>query len=271
MADILKKSVSPITAEAWSLLEAEAKRSLSSSLSARKCVDFHGPLGWTSSSVNLGRLKLLDKDLVKGLKAGIRLVQPLVELRVPFTLDLWDLDDVSRGALDPNVEELRSAAKKAALFEESAIYLGYKEAGIQGMLEASPVKPISVEKTDCDSLFTSLENAIISLQKAGTGGPYALVLGSSLWELLMLSKQSGFPVRKRIDGMFSSGLHWSPALSGGAVISTRGGDYELTVGQDFSLGYKNHDGKNVELFLAESFTFRVLEPGAAVELKLTAK
>jgi uncharacterized linocin/CFP29 family protein len=54
------------------------------------------------------------------------------------------------------------------------------------------------------------------------------------------------------------------------LLSTRGGDYELTVGQDLSIGYASHDRTDVELFLTESFTFRVLEEKAAVFLKRAA-
>jgi hypothetical protein len=36
------------------------------------------------------------------------------------------------------------------------------------------------------------------------------------------------------------------------------------LGQDFSVGYASHDRDKVELYLTESFTFRVLEPAAAV-------
>jgi len=52
------------------------------------------------------------------------------------------------------------------------------------------------------------------------------------------------------------------------VLSRRGGDFELTVGQDLAIGYKQHDAKDVDLYYTESFTFRVLEPAAAVELRL---
>jgi uncharacterized linocin/CFP29 family protein len=66
-------------------------------------------------------------------------------------------------------------------------------------------------------------------------------------------------------------LVWAPALQGGAVLlSVRGGDYELTVGQDLSIGYAVHDRTDVELFLTESFTFRVLEEKAAIFLSRPA-
>lgn len=55
-------------------------------------------------------------------------------------------------------------------------------------------------------------------------------------------------------------------MDGAAVLSQRGGDFELTVGQDFSIGYLEHSASSVHLYLQESFTFRVLAPEAAVAL-----
>ena len=57
-----------------------------------------------------------------------------------------------------------------------------------------------------------------------------------------------------------------PGLNGGVVLSRRGGDFRLVVGQDLSIGYSDHDADTVSLYLEESFTFRALEPDAAVPL-----
>ena len=55
-------------------------------------------------------------------------------------------------------------------------------------------------------------------------------------------------------------------LDGGVVISLRGGDFELTVGQDFSIGYLDHDAERVRLYIEESFTFLILTAQAAIPL-----
>jgi uncharacterized linocin/CFP29 family protein len=52
----------------------------------------------------------------------------------------------------------------------------------------------------------------------------------------------------------------------GAVLSLRGGDFVLDVGEDLSIGYVSHDADAVQLYMEESFTFRVIEPDAAVAL-----
>ena len=50
------------------------------------------------------------------------------------------------------------------------------------------------------------------------------------------------------------------------VLSQRGGDFELTVGQDFSVGYRSEDATSVNLYVEESLSFRINTPDAAVHL-----
>ena len=42
------------------------------------------------------------------------------------------------------------------------------------------------------------------------------------------------------------------------------------MGQDLSIGYAAHDRENVELYITESFTFRILEEKAAIFLPRAA-
>lgn len=59
---------------------------------------------------------------------------------------------------------------------------------------------------------------------------------------------------------------WAPGLSSSLVLSTRGEDFQLTVGEDFSIGYLGHDNDTVRLYIEESFTFWQLSPRAAISL-----
>ena len=94
----------------------------------------------------------------------------------------------------------------------------------------------------------------------------ALDKGLDILELLAAT-EDGYPLAKRLIGQVIEGpLVRAPGIEGGVLLSVRGGDYELTVGQDLSIGYAAHDPHIVELFLTESFTFRVLEAVAAVRL-----
>ncbi len=46
----------------------------------------------------------------------------------------------------------------------------------------------------------------------------------------------------------------------------RGGDFLFESGEDLSIGYAGHDADAVQLYLEESFSFRVATPEAAVAL-----
>lgn len=59
---------------------------------------------------------------------------------------------------------------------------------------------------------------------------------------------------------------WAPAVKGGVLLSTRGGDFELRLGQDLSIGYQDHDATHIRLYFHQSFTFRMLTPEAAIPI-----
>ena len=267
MTDILRREMAPIANEAWKEIELQSSRILKGNLSGRRLVDFCGPHGWQFAAVNLGRLEIGPAAATGGVAWGLHRVLPLVEIRVPFTLGIWNLDDIERGAKNPDLGPLTEAARRVAIFEETAIYHGFAGAGIQGMLEASSHAPVPLSP-DRSKFTESVELALLAIQKAEIGGPFALVLGTEPYKWLMAGDPNAYPLIQRIKALVTGGIHWSPALEGGAVLSRRGGDFEMTVGQDLTIGYKLHDAQNVDLYFTESFTFRVLEPAAAVELKL---
>ena len=50
------------------------------------------------------------------------------------------------------------------------------------------------------------------------------------------------------------------------MLTTRGGDFALHLGEDVSIGYLGHDDKTVRLYLQETFTFLLLTTEASVAL-----
>ena len=64
---------------------------------------------------------------------------------------------------------------------------------------------------------------------------------------------------------------WTPAIDGAFVVTTRGGDFELHIGQDVSIGYLSHNDDAVRLYLQETLTFLLLTTEAAVALTPPAK
>jgi uncharacterized linocin/CFP29 family protein len=268
--DLLKRELAPVLPEAWGQIDDEARRVLELHLAGRKLVDFSGPHGWKCGAVNTGRLELIDRGLAPDVPTAVRVVQPLVEIRSPFKLPILELDYTGRGANDLDLDPVIDAAKRVARAEDSAIFHGWKPAQITGIIEASPHAPVKVRSVL--EWPRAIAHAKEVLRSAGATGPYALALGAASYDELSVDTEDGYPLRRRIEGTLIDGpLVWAPALRGGAVLlSTRGGDFELTVGQDLSIGYTSHSRDIVELYVTESFTFRVLEEKAAIFLERPA-
>jgi uncharacterized linocin/CFP29 family protein len=103
------------------------------------------------------------------------------------------------------------------------------------------------------------------LVAAGVSGPYALVLDPETYRLLA-SDVGAYPSRQRVEKLIEGPILQSQELEGGLLVSLRGGDFQMDVGQDVAVGYATHTTERVHLFLLETLTFRVVEAEAAVRL-----
>lgn len=112
----------------------------------------------------------------------------------------------------------------------------------------------------------AIAEALNTLRLAGVNGPYSVVLGAQAHLAVSSGDDDGYPVCKHIESMIDGKIIWAPALDGAFVVSMRGGDFALDIGQDLSIGYLSHTAETVELYLQESFMFRVLTSEATVTL-----
>jgi uncharacterized linocin/CFP29 family protein len=262
----LHRELAPISDNAWKEIEKEAARTLRTFLAARQLVDFSGPHGWDYSADSLGRLERVQGP-VDGVETGVRVVQPLVELRHTFSMARTDIDDIDRGRPDPDLSKVGEAAERAALAEDHIVFCGFKEAHITGIAEASTYAPIEIDDNYAE--YPKLvAQAVSQLREAGIDGPYAAALGPRCWTgVIETTEYGGYPVLEHLGMILGGPVVWAPAVDGAIVLSTRGGDFQLTCGEDMALGYVTHRSDSVELFLEESIGFRVLTPGAAVPLR----
>ena len=262
----LLRDLAPISDEAWELIDEEARRSLKLYLAARRLVDFAGPLGWQASAVDLGRVDRLKAGPAPGVDAARRRVLALVELRIPFSLGRDELDDAERGAEDPDLDAVIDASRSAALAEDHAIFNGYADGGITGIAPSSPHGPITITD-DYSSYPTQVAKAVEILRSADIGGPYAIAMGTRCYTgVTETTEHGGYPVFEHLRQILGGSVVWAPAMDGAVVLSERGGDYEMTVGQDFSVGYRSASDDSVSLYLEESLAFRINTPEAAVVL-----
>ncbi|MCI4589126.1 bacteriocin family protein [Sphingobium sp. BYY-5] len=260
----LHRELAPISAAAWAQIEEEASRTLKRYLAARKLVDLLGPKGFDLSAVGTGHASDV-LPLCDGLKVAKREAKPVIELRVPFKLTRKAIDDVERGSNDSDWQPLKDAAKTIAYAEDHVVVEGYEAVGIQGIRQITSNEKLTLP-TDIRAYPEVIERAVNELRLAGVNGPYALLLGADPYTAITGGSDDGYPVLKHIQKLVDKEIIWSPAVKGGVVVTTRGGDFELTIGQDLSIGYLNHDGEAVELYLQETLSYQTQTSEASVVL-----
>jgi uncharacterized linocin/CFP29 family protein len=260
----LYRELAPISDMAWGQIEDEASRTLKRYLAARRVVDVRGPAGVSLSAVGTGHLRQIAAP-ADGIEARQREVKPLVELRVPFELDRRMIDDVERGAEDSDWQPAKDAAKSIAFTEDRAVFEGYAAAGIEGIHRGSS-NPVMTLPADVRNYPDAIAQALSRLRLVGVNGPYSVLLGADAYTAVNEARDYGYPVLQHIHRIVETEIVWAPAIVGAFVLSTRGGDFALHLGQDFSIGYLGHSDAVVRLYLQESFTFLLLTTEAAVAL-----
>ena len=260
----LHRELAPISDAAWAQIEEEASRTLKRYLAGRRVVDLQGPSGTALAAVGTGHLQDIAAP-GDGILARQREVKALVELRVPFELERRMIDDVERGAKDSDWQPAKDAARRIAFAEDGAIFEGYAAGGIEGIRQGTS-NPLMTLPADVRNYPDAIAQALNQLRLVGVDGPYSVLLSADAYTALAEARDYGDPVLEHVRRLIDGEIIWAPAIAGAFVVTTRGGDFDLYVGQDLSIGYASHTDTAVRLYLQETFTFLLLTGEAAVAL-----
>ena len=163
----------------------------------------------------------------------------------------------------------KDAARTIAFAEDRAIVEGFESAGIDGIKKSSSNQAVALP-AEVKDYPSAVELAVARLREAGVNGPYRLLLGEAPYMRLTGAPADTYPVLKDIRNLIDEEIIWAPAIEGGLVVTTRGGDFELHLGEDLSIGYASHNEAAVQLYFQETFTFLDLTTEASVVLSPAA-
>jgi uncharacterized linocin/CFP29 family protein len=260
----LYRDLAPITEVAWAEIELEATRTFKRHIAGRRVVEVSDPGGPVTAAVGTGHLHDV-KPPAEGVVAHLRESKPLVQLRVPFTLRRSDIDDVERGSQDSDWDPVKEAAKKLAFVEDRTIFEGYGAAEIEGIRQATSNQVLPLPE-DARQMPDVISQALSELRLAGVDGPYSVLLSADVYTAVSETSDHGYPIREHLNRLVDGDIIWAPAIDGAFVLTTRGGDFDLQLGTDVSIGYLSHDAETVALYLEETLTFVVYTAEASVAL-----
>jgi uncharacterized linocin/CFP29 family protein len=260
----LHRELAPISGAAWASIEEEARRTFTLHLAGRRVADVRAPGQDVLAAVGTGHLSAVEAP-ADNVVARLRTAQPVIELLVPFTVSRQAVDDVERGAQDPDWQPVKDGARTMAFAEDRAVFDGYQAASIVGIGPASSNAAIAAP-ADARQYPDVVSQALAALRLAGVGGPYTLVLGAAAYTAVSETSDHGYPVRDHLARLVDGPIVWAPAIDGGYLLSARGGDFELFLAQDLSIGYEAHDADSVRLYFRQAITFLVHTAEASVPI-----
>lgn len=266
--NILKREEAPISKEAWREIDESARDVLVNTLRARRALKINGPKGWDFPAVAEGRLDIIEEDRddteVSKVCTGTYKVAPLLEARINFNLNRFELDNIDRGAKDADLDKLEEACEKIALFEDNVLFNGYKDQ-IVGLSQGAGHK--YQLGRDANEILKNIGQGLRDLKNSYVSGDFDLIVSEEAYDLLNRVVDGAYLldiVRKKLGGEVIE----SKASNGAILLAHKHDDYEFTLGHDLSIGYHQADPQNVGLFISESFTLRILDENKIVAYSL---
>jgi uncharacterized linocin/CFP29 family protein len=259
----LRRKAAPLSQKAWAEIDDIALSMFKQTVVARRIVDFDGPRGWDHVASQLGTFKSAQAPKPSGkARFSIPDVMLLTELRADFAVAWADIDIFER--VGPRLEShnIEEAARDSALAEDALAFYG--TGGTPGLLTSKETPRVQMSDwSQPGRLVADLLSAVEKLDTLSVKGPYEAVMSPHhYYSYLRQTGEGGvYPAAKQL-GIVIAKVYSSASIDGAALFSTRGGDFMITVGGDFSVGYRAHDDKSVHLFCVETVAAQLLTPEA---------
>ena len=172
-----------------------------------------------------------------------------------------------RGAPVLDTGPAEAAARELALAEDRVALYG-DPTGVGFLTSRKSPRTHAQDWKRPGQVLADLVKAVEILDTGGIPGPYEAVLPPArYYDYLRAVDENGYPTARQLRDVLAA-VHRSPVMrEAGAVFSTRGGDFVLSVGGDLATGYRLHDREAVHLFCVETVAPQTVTPEAVCLLE----
>jgi uncharacterized linocin/CFP29 family protein len=264
--DYLRRHTAPLSDRVWKTLDDAVVQAAKHVLAGRRIATFDGPRGWDHVATRLGTMTPCRSAEGQAVVCVPDVVL-MLEVRVDFSVPWASVENFERGAPVLDTGPAETAARELALAEDRVAFYG-DPAG-SGFLTAPKSPRVNTHDwTRPSQTVGDLVKAVETLDAAGIPGPYEAVLPPSrYYAYLQAVDDAGYPAPRQLRDVLAA-VHRSPVIrEAGAVFSTRGGDFVISVGGDLATGYRLHDRDAIHLFCVETVAPQTVTPEAVCVLE----
>jgi uncharacterized linocin/CFP29 family protein len=264
--DPLRRHAAPLSDRVWKALDEAVVQAARHVLAGRRVATFDGPRGWDAVAARLGTMTPCRSPEGQAVVC-VPDVSLLLEIRVDFAIPWSSIEVFERGAPVLDTGPAEAAARELALAEDRVVFYG-DPAGHGFLTDRKSPRTPAHDWTRPGQIVADLVKAVEVLDTGGIPGPYEAVLPPArYYQYLQAVDDSGYPTARQLRDILAA-VHRSPVMrEAGAVISTRGGDFILSVGGDLATGYRLHDRDAVHLFCVETVAPQTVTPEAVCLLE----
>ena len=264
--DYLRRQAAPLSERVWKALDEAVVGAARHVLAARRVATFDGPQGWEHVATRLGTSTPCRSAEGQAVVCVPDVVL-LFEVRVDFSLPWTSIDVFERGAPVLDTAAAEAAAREVALAEDRLAFYG-DPAGNGFLSQRKAPRLHAQDWARPGQVLADLVKAVELLDTGGIPGPYEAVLSPGrYYAYLQAVDDSGYPTARQLRDVLA-GVHRSPVMrEAGAVFSTRGGDFVISVGGDLATGSRLHDRDAVHLFCVETVAPQTVTPDAVCLLE----
>lgn len=247
----LRREAAPISERVWKVLDEAVVQAARHVLAARRVATFDGPHGWDHVATRLGTMTPCRSPEGRAVVCVPEVVL-LSEVRVDFSMPWSSIEVFERGAPVLDTGPAEAAARDLALAEDRiALYGEPVGSGFLASSESPRVKAHDWGRAG--QVLADLLHAVETLDGLGVPGPYEAVLAPArYYAYLQAADETGYPTARQLKEVLAHVHRAAAVRDAGAVFSTRGGDFVLTVGGDLGTGYRLHDRDAIHLFCVET-------------------
>jgi uncharacterized linocin/CFP29 family protein len=264
--DYLRRQAAPLSDRVWKTLDNAVVQSARHVLAGRRVATFDGPRGWEHVATRLGTSTPCRSAEGQAVVCVPDVVL-LFEVRVDFSLPWSSIEVFERGAPVLDTGAAESAAHELALAEDRVVFYG-DPTGNGFLTNRKSPRMHAQEWTRPGQVLADLVKAVEILDTGGIPGPYEAVLSPArYYAYLQAVDDHGYPTARQLRDVLAAVHRSTVVRDAGAVFSTRGGDFVITVGGDLATGYRLHDRDAVHLFCVETVAPQTVTPQAVCLLE----